>query len=195
MKPKIVLLIGIFLAFATHCHAVLGSGGGVITGIDDGVVPVIEKEHYEVHEGDFYSATSVDSNITTPEAHYWMFVAPDTSARIHLNASISADGAGLIYLYAEGTVSDSGVAIIPINNDRNSTNLTTARLYNSPAITTKGNLLMASYFGANNNKTQFGGSAKNNAEYILKQGKVYIIEYLPDTDGKTAVLVIEFYEE
>jgi hypothetical protein len=159
------------------------------------IQPTIEKEHYEIHEGDFYSATSVETDIDNAISQKWMFVAPDSAKRIHIAARISATGAGFVYFFAEGTVSDSGLAIPLYNNDRNSVKNTTLLAYKDPTVTTEGTLLMADYFGSNDNHSRIGGAVKMSAEYILKQGKTYLLKYTPDADDKTAVLVIEFYED
>lgn len=171
-------------------------GEGMDVEVDPlGGLVIIPFEHHMIHEGNYFTISdySGDVAINSTTAR-WLIKTPDTVKRIHLTTMFDSSGAATVELYENPTVVANGVAMTPVNNDRNSAKTTTALVYRRPQTNGDGTLLEKRFMGANNNKTKLGGSARTAAEFILKQNEDYMLKYTPSGDNAIVATNIEFYE-
>jgi len=169
--------------------------GGVNFDRVDGATSVIEVEHHEVHEGNFYTVADNDTDVDILVPKYWHLIAPNTTTRIHLKFAGNADTSGLWEFYENPTTTNDGTGLNELNNDRNSTNTSTLQTFRDPVVGADGTLIWNMRQGATAPPTKSSGTARNGAEWILKQNEQYLIKYTPDSDNAEATIAIEYYEE
>jgi hypothetical protein len=163
---------------------------------DSGEVEVmsIDKEHFEIHEGDHYFVKSFISNTGgTGTSDYFSFTAPVGATRIHAKALMSPDTDNIITIYEGGIITD-GVNIIGINNDRNSNNTAELVVVAVPTIVDLGDIIWRARNGGGRNPV--GVSPRLNYEIIARENTTYIFEVTKQTTADSIVDVnFWWYEE
>jgi hypothetical protein len=154
----------------------------------------IDLAHHMIHEGKGYTCDDYATGLGAGASKYWHFKAPNTATRIHINATIFATDAGVAYFYETPTTTADGTALTPRNNDRNNATASTLSVWKDPTVTADGTQLGVSALGTNNPKTRFGGEAKQNFEWILKQNTAYLLKFTAANAGTAVNLGLEYYE-
>lgn len=155
----------------------------------------IMYEHHEIHEGNHYEVTDIDTDVDTGAPKYWLVRTPDTAVRIHFSGGYYADAAGLWEFYENPTVNNVGSALTVHNNDFNSANTATCFLYYDAVSGGDGTLKWKQKTGASGTPLESsGGSGRREREFILKQNEDYFIKFTLDADDTLAGIEINFYE-
>jgi hypothetical protein len=147
-----------------------------------------------IHEGKGYTCDDYATGLGAGASKYWHFKAPNTATRIHINAMVFASDAGVSYFYETPTTTADGTALTPRNNDRNNVTASTLSVWKDPTVTADGTQLGVAALGTNNPKTRFGGEAKQNFEWILKQNTAYLFKFTAANAGTAVNLGLEYYE-
>ena len=158
------------------------------------VQSVIEYEHHEVHEGNFYTVFDRDSSVDIASPKYWHIITPNTAKRCHIKIKVTADGKALVELFENPTTSDNGTALVAYNNDRNSSNTTTILFFKDPTVNPDGTRIDGGIIGAAGHFTRAGGNVRNPGEWILKQNEQYLVKVTTVSDATDVDVKIEFYE-
>ena len=166
---------------------------------DDEELVTIDKVHYEIHEGEHYTAIVADGDVDIASPKYISLTAPNTATRIHLFFTVSADNGFLLQLYENPTLNAAGSAVAAYNNDRNSVNAATLVLKEdctTQAPNNDGTLIMAQYAGGGTNPAaRSSGTGASRSEWILAQAEEYIIKITTSVDNSKANALFEWYEE
>lgn len=132
-------------------------------------VSTVEYEHKEIHSGTHFfianygtvaSSATVDFAITTPNTTRWG----------HMTFSIEGQGELSMHIYEDSDYDSDGTAVIPVNNNRNSTNTSVLTIQTDPTVNSDGNQKFAKYSGGN----RIIGLISRERELVLKQNTKYI---------------------
>lgn len=185
------------LLFATDKVDVSGSNINIVSPVDaiTEALEVIDYEHHEIHSGSHYyicnfevldDAASIDLAITTPNTTKWT----------HMTFDISGTSQTEFRIYETATVT-GGTAGTPLNNNRNSANISVVTVVKNPTVTVLGNLIFAQSSGlaaATPNKAENSGVVSRNREIILKQNTTYIFRITSRQDDNIISYCGEWYE-
>ena len=135
----------------------------------------IDYAHHEVHSGSHYYiegyATLANEGVLRVK-----LVTPNTAKWAHFQWAISSSGILVTTLHegASGGMT-GGSAVVPINNNRNSSNTSGLTLTSGVAAAdTAGTLISNASWGAAGFKTSVGGGTSRDDEIILKQNTTYL---------------------
>ena len=139
---------------------------------------IIDYEHHEIHEGNNYFHVDY---ISIPATTKQYVILKTGDKKLHFVFSISSDLAGFHFkTYEKVTSNEDGTLKANIlNNNRNSTNITTATLrYNPTGVSLVGaTLLRDNILGSGGNpSSRIGGSANRSNEIIMKPNTKYALE-------------------
>ena len=170
--------------------------GNTISAMDSvsSTLPVIQIEHYEVHEGHYFTVTEYDEDVDIAVPKVWHIATPDTALRAHIVFSISSDTAGLIELWEGATITNSGTGLTPRNNDRTSSDTTTFKFWTGPTVTASGVLLQTDRIGTYKPQTRVGGNLRQYAEFILAPNQSYLLKFTTDANDGKVTFNGEYYE-
>lgn len=185
----------ITICFISILYLALVVGSGEHIGVNfPGETVVIDKSHYEIHEGDHYFIkTYIENTGGAGTADYFAFTAPDNETRIHAKVWLAADSDFIITIYEDSNIT-GGVSVPGFNNDRNSNNTAQLIPVAAPTINTLGNIMWQSRNGGG--KEPVGVTPVTNYEIIAKAGSTYVFELKKQTTAD-GVVNIDFwwYEE
>jgi len=159
-----------------------------------GALAVLELEHFEVHEGDFYTVGNFDSSVDNATPKLFSITTPDTSRRFHIKFNVITNAAAQVAFEENPTIGTVGTTLTAYNNNRNSSNQSSLTVCADPTGVVAGTTLDFHLIGTYNQKSRFGGSSRRYGEWILKQNEDYLIKVIPDVDGSSIALQAEWYE-
>jgi len=149
--------------------------------------------HHEVHEGNFYTLSSIGTiNAGTANA-IAVAIKPAIGRTAHFQGIVSAKNSGYAELYENVTVVASGT-VTPFNNDRTSSNLWGGTIVTVSSITSFGTLLQSRAIGANAPGTRIGGESTTRNEWILNSDYWYLVWFYADNASTQVSLDAEFYD-
>jgi len=161
----------------------------------DNVLVTVDKEHGNVHDGDFYKAHLKSPTLAADSGTVSMyFKTPDSAIRIHAYPAFSSELAGCAELRESATVSASGSSLTVFNANRNSSNTSTASVRSSPTLTGSGTRLRHYNIGGGA-ITNSGGGVADKAGWTLKQGTIYILRFTSIAASNEAIIDISFEAE
>lgn len=138
----------------------------------------VDYAHHEIHEGDHYFVSGfVDLAINN--VFDLQFTTPDSAKWSHFRFVLSSENETDWYIYEGASVGTAGTSVAPVNNNRNSANVSVnvlatienASLVDANADTdVSGATLIAS---GSLGSRQSGGVVLQDEEIVLKQNTVY----------------------
>lgn len=202
MTKVILLLIFIALplsyasgdfAYNRLCNIAEPLDVSIVDPLDGETIPVISKEHLEMHEGDHYFIkTWVENTGAAETADYFSFCTPNTTTRVHAKAILFADTDTVFNIYENSTI-ETGVIITGFNNDRDSNNTAELVAYAVPTIIDNGNLIWTARSGGG--RDAVGIALGLDYEIIAKTDACYTFEVEKQTSANTVVDVNFFWYE
>ena len=154
---------------------------------------IIDTAHAKIHDGDSYEAHINALNLGDLDTIEMYFKPPDSAVRCHTVVCFSSELGGVGELRESATVTLSGSVVTIFNNDRNSSNESTAVVRSSPTITASGTQLSHFHVGGGFQGRDPGESGSRQ-EWILKQGTIYILRYTSIAASNEAEVEVSFYE-
>lgn len=139
----------------------------------DGVI-VMQKEHYEIHEGDHYFVKGVLDITGAGQTQYFMFRTPNNGKRIHAKALISAEAEFKVEILEGGTTLEDGTIIPHFNNNRDSSNVGSLAPTVNPIVLSDGTPIWTAQTGTSGKSTGVANSL--NYEIIAKTNEVYFFK-------------------
>lgn len=158
------------------------------------VPTVIDYIHHEIHDENHYQAHIDSPTLGDGDSFEMYFKTPDSAKRCHTVIVFSGELGGVGELRESATVSLSGSVVTIFNNDRNSSNESTAAVRSSPSLTASGTRLDHFHIGGGF-QARNGGAAGSRMEWILKQGTIYLFRYTSIAAANEAGIEVAFYEE
>lgn len=161
-----------------------GLNSGKVNGRDDysNGQMVVSFEHHEIHEGNHYTIAG-HQTFSNAEVVDFTVVTPNTTKWLNMTFSIKGSGALSIDVKEGATVSATGTALTPINNNRNSSNTSGGTFRTGDTFSGEGTLIYSEYDGANRTT----GFIERSAEMILKQNTTYIFRITNQTASNNEI--------
>lgn len=166
-----------------------GNGGAVVDRMS-GFAVAIGAAHHEIHEGCHFTLADFTTLAAAAVIDFAVQV-PDSLTWPHMVFTVqSGEGPVQLDMY-EGTIADAdGTLVTPINNNRNSSEVSTLVIRVNPTVTAVGTRLSGAYVGAGGNAVAAsGGMVSREQEYILKQNTKYLFRL---TNQHTAQQIISY---
>ena len=174
-----------------------GSNAGEIDDVrmdaSTNVLSTISYEHHEIHAGSHYvyrETHGVAKNQTLDH----LIITPGNTRWAHMTIAIeNITSSVTVSLYEATTVSANGTLQNSKNRNRNVADNNTTLIYETPTVTGVGTLLATWTLGAG--KGSSGGMARDNAEYVLKQGTNYLFRVVEPNIAATVInIAFDWYE-
>lgn len=156
---------------------------------------IIAYAHSEVHGGNHYYIEGwVELDDT--ETLYVKLVTPDTTKWGHFTWEISSSGITLTTFDEEATGGmTGGTGVVPINNDRNSANVSGFVITNGVTIATGYTTRIGNAkWGAGGKFTAGGGGSSRSRELKMKQDTTYLRAFTSGTDDNIIQFAASWYE-
>lgn len=154
----------------------------------------IDFIHHVIHEGLRYTVHDL-ATVSAATPKIYLIITPNTSTRVHIVFEVEGGAAGVkVELYEGTTTSDNGTAITPINNNRNSSNVTTLSVYKGPTVTLDGTQLTVEQSGSASVGGKVSGHAEFEEEFVLKQNTNYQLKITTLADLVSVSTQIGWYE-
>lgn len=153
----------------------------------------IPVQHYEVHEGDTFTVSLLDTNIANSATIIILLRTTDKYGHLSFFASLGGDAT--IELIEDPTVSNAGTPATEWNNKRYSTTEPTVSAFTAPTISGGNNPLEAFLAGGTGGNSS-GGLLRTDVEFDLKPNEDYALR-LTNVSGqaKGGCIVVSWYEE
>ncbi len=160
---------------------------------EDGLI-TIEKEHSEVHKGNYYFAKDFVDLTGAGDVLWFMFQTPDEDIEINARVLMSGEAEFTIELAEGGTVSNSGNVVTLYNANRRSSKTSSLVAYADSTVTATGNIFWRAKTGSGRNAT--GVAPALGYEIIASPDTVYLFKITKAASG-THYLDFDFfyYEE
>lgn len=192
----------------TSLPTAIGAGGEVELMLDEygrlelgatdtvtGSLNTVDYAHHEIHSGSHYYIQGF-AELATDIALRVKMVTPDTTKWSHFVFSITSSGI-CETTFDEGASGGmaNGSSIVPLNNNRNSTN-TSGLVFTSgvTAATTYVTRLENDKWGALGFKSTIGGGTAREDEFILKQNTTYLRTFTSRVDNNIIQFRASWYE-
>lgn len=157
----------------------------------------VDYEHHELHAGNHYTYTQVDSDFDIADAVELLIVTPNTTTWAHMVIDVEAELDTNVKFY-EGATHTVAAAQTAYNNNRNSanTNTTTINTHNDDGA--DGTLIFESQFGINTgggaNTVAGGGANRGSQEWVLDQNNKYLLVVTSGSDNSSMTIRLSWYE-
>lgn len=154
----------------------------------------IDTVHARVHAGEMFQADWVEEGVVN-DGPIEILIRVPAGGGAHMAFSGEAGGDARFYIFEGPTITENGEAIVPINRNRRSSNVTTVTAFHTPTLTNDGaqlsNILVAGGSGGNS----AGGDNESFAEWILDADQDYLVR-LVNISGtaQNLGLEIDFYQ-
>jgi len=159
-----------------------------------GAKVVIDYPHHEVHEGNFYTLSSVGTIAAGTANAVAIALRPEPGRTAHFQGIVSAKNSGYAELYENVVVVPSGT-VTPKNNDRTSPNVWGGTIVTVSSVTSFGTLLQSRAIGSAAPGTRIGGDGTTRNEWILSSSYWYLVWFYADNADTQITLDSEFYDE
>ena len=170
----LILLLMVGLSYGQwNSNAGGGNKGNIQQDASTHALITTEYEHHEIHSGSHYFVAGF-STVSSGDSAYFSVTTPNTNKWAHMVFDVSGSGILSTYVY-EGSTVTGGAAVVPWNNNRNSSNTSVLTLNGSPSITSAGTCIDSSKVGSG---PKTGGSIQRNKELILKQNTTYLYIFI-----------------
>jgi len=174
-----------------------GVDGEAVYVTDDSLC-TITHAHKEVHSGSHYITGHLFTAVAN-NANADFRIVNGSTKEIHLIITGIVEAKAYGYLYEGTTYTDPGTSNGIVNNNRNSSNTSTATVYYAPTVDTLGTAIYPEFLiPAGTKSAAIGGNASNGQEIILKPSTDYLIR-LTSKAGAGATndmqILCEWYEE
>lgn len=164
---------------------------------------VINREHYEIHEGMSFSTYTYDAAMNITEEITIAFKTPNTANKLHVISLASSIGGSIFEALEAPTITvDTGADLMVYNRKRDSTNTSgiltiettpeEGKATLDPTITADGTVLDADLMGSGNTKQ--GGASRATGEWILEPDTIYAFRVTSLSNSNSCNLKLIWYE-
>lgn len=164
--------------------------------IEYGFLPVIDRNHQEVHEGTFFTVSHIFTSVAN-EASAILRITVGANKTLHAGFATSVGGNCYAYIYEAPTINVAGTEITPRNNNReDGSDNSDATVRYGATLSANGTELDQEYVPGGVGFVRVGGGAKTSEEWILGKSTEYAI-VVTNNSGLTTNISIsaEWYEE
>ena len=159
---------------------------------------VINYNHHEIHAGSHYFVEDV-ADLTIDDVFDVQWISPDSTKWSHFTFVLSCESETEWYIYEGVSISVTGTALTPRNNNRNSGNTSNVVMYsisntseanaNSDTPTAGATAIAHGIVGAGRD----GGVGDRTREIVFEQATIYCLRAIANTAGYINFLM-KWYE-
>lgn len=180
-------------AYNRLCNFATPLDVSIVEPLDGETIPVINKEHLEMHEGHHYFIkTWLENTGAALSSNNFAFTTPNTTTRIHAKTILHADTDTVFNIY-ENCAITGGTPVTGINNDRDSPNLAELIPVAAPTINIPGTLIFSGRNGGG--RDPVGVALSGNYEIIARTNTTYCFVITKQTSADTVIDVDFFWYE
>jgi hypothetical protein len=149
--------------------------------------------HIRVHHGKHFTISHSNKTLAAGEVLTVQLTTGEKEC--HAVVDYGLNSIGSIELLEAPTTS-SGTALTAINNNRVSSNVTTATIVHTPTVTADGTLLELKLIEGTGGGQAIGSSGGSRIEFILKPSTKYLVRMTNDNNAASRAWVnVSWYEE
>lgn len=163
---------------------------------DEGLLPVIDLAHMEIHEGNHYcyvSAQDVGGSTTIS----FVIVVPDTPYVPNLEFFVSGELEYGLDIYEGASPQADGTAVTSpaiVNRNRNMPDVNGMKIYSGPTLGTGSKGTLIQRFHAGSGRLQ-GGDTRGDNELVLRRNTKYWIDLINATANNNWISwIADWYE-
>lgn len=153
--------------------------------------PRINLSHHRIHEGNFFSTHTISMGLLIANPKLFLFISPSTipppftpdTAKIHLIFVVSTNPGVKLEFFEDTIVSNNGVVIPVINQNRLSPTTPLGQVFQNPMVTFDGTLIFSQIVGSTTDGGTGGLVDRDEQEFILKIGTNYLLKITPLVDN------------
>jgi len=161
-------------------------------GISAEQLPVIQSISYHIRLGKLFSLDHIYI-LQNAATHDHAIVTPDTTTSAHLYCLIEASQ-DVEFLFYESPTITLTTEIVPINRNRNSSNVNTVKIYDFSVISALGTLISHRRFGMGQGTGNNITSTTIDDEIILKRNTTYFLRIKSNANGNILSTSTRWYE-
>lgn len=167
--------------------------GGPTDPVSD--VPVfIEFDHHQVHEGETYVASHLNSSVASGSSVDYYLSVPVVSTPIwcpHMVIEVITTAETELFLYASPTFTSTGTVLSSYNKNRNSSATADLVIGATATINATGNTIWIGLTGSGRS----AGNDRHLAEFILKSNTLYGFRAISRASGDKILVRFVWYED
>lgn len=160
--------------------------------------PMVELAHHRIHEGNHFLVHKVSLGINIVSPKYFLIIPPSSAGtdtvEMHLIFEIVTDIGGTLELFEDNTIANNGTALDIINNNRRSTQVSSAEVYEDPNVTTEGITIFQERKGTTTSGDELGEFSRDDEEIILHPDKNYLLKFTPLANGANITMELNWYD-
>lgn len=155
----------------------------------------IDYAHHEIHAGSHYYRTFSATVASGAVQYYLLDIASAGLKYPHMSFEFNGTAITKFEIFEDSTKSGDGDKILPLNNDRNSTNTSIIELYDAIGEEgDEGTLIWEHSAGTATQQSRSAASSEQATELVLKNNTKYLIKITSGTDGNLVNVTLEWYE-
>ena len=165
-----------------------------VSGVDSSTFAriTITQAHHEIHDGNHYYIES-HTTLANEAILRVALVTPNTGVWGHFTWNISSTGILTTEFY-EGASVSGGSTVTPINNNRNSANISGVSIKSGISASSDGTLISAASWGTTGFKSIYGGGQGRDDEIVLKQNETYMRKFISGSAANVVSFKATWYE-
>lgn len=161
--------------------------------------PTIDIAHHRIHEGNHFLVHKISTGINIASPKYFLIIPPPVqpgllTTEIHIIFEINTDIGGTLEFFENPTVTDNGILLSIINNNRRSSSTSLSQVFEDPIVTSDGTSLFGERGGTATNGASLGETRRNDEEFILNPSDTYILKFTPFADGANITVQLDWYD-
>lgn len=136
---------------------------------------VMQYEHHEIHNGKHFFVNGYTTLGSAVSTNVCVQVS-NGSAYPHFLYHVDGTGETQLRIYEYSDFAFDGTEVIPVNSNRNSSNVSALSVFVNSTINDVGSLIYSESFGLSSNPTKsVGGGKRQEDELVLGQNRKYIL--------------------
>jgi hypothetical protein len=153
--------------------------------------PRVNLNHHRIHEGNFFSTHTISSGLMIANPKRFLFISPSMAPppfasdtiKIHLIFVVSTNPGVKLEFFEDTVVSDNGIAIPIINQNRLSPTPPVGQVFQDPITIAEETLIFSQIVGSTTEGGTGGLVDRDEQEFILKIGTNYLLKITPLVDN------------
>ncbi len=153
--------------------------------------PRVDLPHHRIHEGNFFSSHTISTGLLIANPKQFLFISPsiapppftEDTIKVHLIFLVSTNPGVKLEFFEDTVVSDNGIAVPIINQNRLSSTIPVGQVFQDPIIVSEGILIFSQFVGSTTERGTGGLVDRDEQEFILKIGTNYLLKVIPIIDN------------
>lgn len=149
--------------------------------------PNVDIVHHRCHEGNKFSSHTISRGLLISNPKRFLFISPlevpppntPETIKVHLIFVVSSNFGVKLEFFEGTTVSNNGLSVTVINQNRLSPTIPLGQVFQDPIITSDGTLIFSQIIGSTTEGGTGGTVNRDEQEFDLKMGTIYLLKITP----------------